>query len=121
MYDVLIKDISNLHRKIHADEALPANEMERQAAYIFSNTQRILMELIYDNVGFRTLELGLLYNWLSLATLNRGYDDQHFYKYSTQPDMVMQRLVNELKTLFPKSSFKHSNATGPLSPNGWEP
>ncbi len=52
---------------------MPADEWERQAAHIFTGAQRILLELINEHVGLRTLELGLLYNWLRLATLNRGY------------------------------------------------
>ena len=78
---------------------MPADEWERQAAHIFNGTQRILLELIYDNVGLRTLELGLLYNWLRLATLNRGYDENHFSTFAGNLEMVMKRLVTELKVL----------------------
>ena len=84
---------------------MPADEWERQAAHIFTGAQRILLELIYDHVGLRTLELGLLYNWLRLATclrathrqaLNRGYDENHFSTFAGNLEMVMKRFEKDL-------------------------
>jgi len=99
MFDALIDEIATLHHQIHEHEPVPADELERQAAHIFNGAQRILLELINDNVGLRTLELGLLYNWLRLATLNRGYDEDHFSTFAGNLEMVMKRLVTELKAL----------------------
>jgi len=99
MIDTLIDDIARRHREIHENEPLPANEREHQAVAIFSGLQRTLLELINENVGLRTLELALLYNWLRLATLNRGYDDNHFNRFSGDLGRVMERLVTELKAL----------------------
>ena len=62
MYETLLDDIAKLHREIRANEPIPSDEMERQAAHIFSGVQRLLLELIYDDVGIRTLESTLLYN-----------------------------------------------------------
>ncbi len=97
--DTLIDEIAKLHHQIHDSDIVPADEWERQAAHIFTGTQRILLELINDNVGLRTLELGLLYNWLRLATLNRGYDESHFSTFAGNLEMVMKRLVTEIKAL----------------------
>ena len=91
--------IGKLHHEIHDSSPLPVNERERQAAYIFFGTQRTLLALTHDHVGLRTLELGLLYNWLRLATLNRGYDENHFNKLSGNLGTVMKQLVAELKAL----------------------
>jgi hypothetical protein len=99
MFDALIDEIATLHHQIHENDIVPADEWERQAAHIFTGTQRILLELINNNVGLRTLELGLLYNWLRLATLNRGYDDNHFNTVAANLERVMKRLVTELKAI----------------------
>lgn len=99
MFDALIDEIAKLHHQIHEHEPMPADEWERQAAYIFNGTQRLLLELINEHVGLRTLEFGLLYNWLRLATLNRGYDENHFSTFAGNLEMVMKRLVTELKAL----------------------
>jgi len=99
VFDDLIEDIAKLHTEIHSNEPRPANELEQQAAHIFSGTQRTLLELINDNVGIRTLELSLLYNWLRLAALNRGYDEKHFDKFAADLGMVIERLVGEMKAL----------------------
>ena len=99
MYDPIIKDIAKLHGEIHAHDPAPKNERERQVAYILPNMQRILLELNQKHVGPRTLELSLLYNWLRLATLNRGYAEKHFTRFANRLDMVTQKLVHELKIL----------------------
>ncbi len=99
MSDPLINDIAKLHQKIHADDPEPADEQERQAAYIFANTQRIIMELVAKDVRLRTLELGLLYNWLRLATLIRGYDEDQATQVSGHLEVVVQRLMDELRAL----------------------
>jgi hypothetical protein len=99
MVDPLFAEIARLHRAIHARDPVPANERERQADYIFSGVQRLLLALIYQNVGLRTLELGLLYNWLRLATLNRGYGEHRFAKVSSDLEPVTRRLISELKAL----------------------
>ncbi len=99
MFDVLIDQIAKLHREIHDSQPVPADEWERQAAYIFAGTQQVLLELITNHVGLRTLELGLFYNWLRLATLSRGYDENHFSTFAGHLEMVMKRLVTELKGL----------------------
>jgi hypothetical protein len=43
--------------------------------------------------------LVLLYNWLRLATLNRGYDEDHFGRLAADLGTVMRRLVGEMKAL----------------------
>jgi hypothetical protein len=116
MFETLIDEIAELHHQIHAADNMPADERERQAAYIFNGAQRLLLELIYDGVGLRTLELGLLYNWLRLATLNRGYDDNHFNTVAANLERVMKRLVTELKTL--AAELKDDSPTAKLAELG---
>lgn len=97
MFDALL--IAKLHREIHENEPLPADEHQRQAAEIFNGTQQLLLELIHSSVNQSTLELALLYNWLRLATLNRGYDENHFNRFSADLGGVTERLITELKAL----------------------
>ena len=99
MFDTLMDEIATLHREIQDLHPAPADAWERQAAEIFAGTQRVLLALIQEHVGLRTLELGLLYNWLRLATLNRGSDETHFSRLAENLSMIMKQLVTELKAL----------------------
>jgi hypothetical protein len=94
-----LADLERLHQEVHRDDPAPTTENEHQAATIFAVAKQVVVSLINDGVGLRTLELALLYHWLRLATLNRGYDDDRLELLTTDLDRVIRLLVTELKSV----------------------
>ena len=100
----LLKYTGEIYNKIHKDDLPPQNEREKQAKVVLSRLNKLIIDLILQDVSLKTLDITLMYQWILITTWNHGIEEKTFEHWASHLELVYLPLIKMLKEL--ESSIK---------------